>query len=158
MMRAALFAAAIAVSAPPTVAQQSPADPACNPQVADALEAAATQGVETAFAAIRDPEAGIRDPMSILDFSCVANMFDYRLYNIFFDPQRSMSDILGVLNRKICAVAREAYRAAIGRPATPDFIRDIRRLPGVQVRTQRWNLIEDVTGDGDLDRLIVGGG
>lgn len=152
------FLLVLALLATPAAAQSPPADPACDPAVASALEAEAAAGVEAEFLVIRDPERGIREPLSILDFSCISDMFSYRAYDIFFDPGRAMDEIMGLVNRRICSIARDAYRDAIGRPSTPDFIRDIRRLPGAQVRTQRWNLIEDVTGDGDLNRLIIEGG
>lgn len=155
-MRALLVV--LALLAVPAAAQTPPADPACDPDVASALEAEAAAGVEAEFRAIRNPESGIREPQSILDFSCITNMFNYRAYDIFFDPGRAMDEIMGLLNRRLCGLARDAYRNAIGRPSTPDFIRDIRRLPGVQVRPVRWNLLEDVTGDEDLNRLIIEGG
>ena len=149
---------ALALLATPAAASEPPADPACDPAVASALEVEAAAGVEAEFLVIRDPGSGIREPLSILDFSCISDMFDYGVYDIFFDPGRAMDEIMGLVNRRICANARDAYRDAIGRPSTPDFIRDIRRLPGVQVRPRRWNLIEDVTGDEELNRLIIEGG
>lgn len=152
------FLAVLALLAMPAVAQTPPADPACDPDVASALEAEAAAGVEAEFFVIRHPESGIREPLSILDFSCIERLFDYGVYDIFFDPGRAMTDIMGLINRRICSLARDAYRDAIGRPATPDFVRDIRRLPGARVGRQRWNLIDDVTGDEDLNRLIVEGG
>ena len=152
-------ALAVALLAPPAVSQEPPAvDPACSPEVADALEAASASAVEAEFLVIRNPETGIRDPMSILDFSCIGRMFDYSLYNIFFDPGRAMSELLGVVNRQVCSIARNAYRDAIGRPYTPDFIRDIRRLPGVSVPTRRMNILRDMGLDPDLNRTIIQGG
>ena len=149
----AAFAAAAALAAP-AAAQEAPFDPACPPEVATALEASATAGAEGEFLVIRDPENGIRNPMSILDFSCIDRLFDYSLYNIFFDPGRAMNDILGLANRTICRLARDAYREAIGRPKTPSFIRDIRSLPGVSVR-RTWGNILDESGAGDeLTRTI----
>ena len=150
---------AVAILAPPAASQEPPvADPACSPEVATALEAAAADGVESEFLVIRNPETGIRDPMSILDFSCIGRMFDYGIYNIFFDPGRAMSELLGVLNRQVCSIAREAYRDAIGRPYRPDFIHDIRRLPGVSVVPERWNILRDPGLDSDLNRTIIQGG
>ena len=156
------MAFALAIGAPfalswPAAAQESPADPACAPDVAAALEAEAASGASAEILAIRDPAHGIREPMSILDFSCITDMFNYRLYDIFFDPGAAMEDILGLANRRICAAARDAYREAIGRQTTPGFIRDIRRLPGVRVTTDRWRLTDDL-GDRDLERLIIEGG
>ena len=156
-MRALLVALAL-MATPAAANEPPPADPACDPAVASALEAEAAAAVEAEFHTIRHPEAGIREPLSILDFSCLERMFDYSAYNVFFDPGRAMDEILGLLNRRLCAAARDAYRDAIGRPATPDFVRDIRRLPGVRVPRQRWNLLQDVTGDDELNRLIIEGG
>ena len=147
----AVFAAALAC---PAAGQEPPLDPACPPEVAAALETAATSGAEGEFLVIRDPESGIRDPMSILDFSCVDRLFNYGVYNIFFDPGRAMEDILGLINRQVCNLARDAYRNAIGRTRTPSFIRDIRRLPGVSVRRTRWNLLDDIDASDELTRTI----
>lgn len=141
----------------PAGAQEPPADPACHPDVAAALEAEAASGASAEILAIRDPVNGIREPMSILDFSCIADMFNYRLYDIFFDPGAAMEDILGLVNRRICAAARDAYREAIGRQTRPGFIRDIRRLPGVRVTTDRWRLSRELE-DADLGRLVIEGG
>ncbi len=122
--------------------------------MATALESAATAGAEGEFLVIRDPENGIRNPMSILDFSCIDRLFNYSLYNIFFDPGRAMNEILGLADRTICRLAREAYREAIGRPMTPSFIQDIRRIPGVQVRRTWGNILDDVGADDELTRTI----
>ena len=131
-----------------------PPDPACPPAVATALEDAAASGAEGEFLVIRDPAGGIRDPMSILDFSCIDRLFNYSLYNIFFDPGRAMRDILGLANRAVCRIAREAYREAIGRPMTPSFIRDIRQLPGVSVRRTWGNVLDDAGAGDGLARTI----
>ena len=63
-----------------------------------------------------------------------------------------------MLNRQVCSLAREAYRDAIGRPYTPDFIRDIRQLPGVSVPPERRNILRDIGLDSDLNRTIIQGG
>ncbi len=151
-----LFAAlaAAAALAGPAAAQEAPPDPACPPEVATALEAAAGAGAEGEFLVIRNPEDGIRDPMSILDFSCLDHLFNYSLYNIFFDPGRAMNEILGLANRTICRLARQAYREAIGRPMTPSFIRDIRRLPGVSMKRTWGNVLDDAGADDELTRTI----
>lgn len=149
----AALAAAAALSGP-AAAQEAPYDPACAPEVAAALEAAATSGAEGEFLVIRNPQDGIRDPMSILDFSCIDRLFNYSLYNIFFDPGRAMNEILGLANRQICRLAREAYREAIGRPRTPSFIHDIRRIPGVQVRRTWGNILDDAGVGDDIARTI----
>ncbi len=163
-MRALLAVmAAVTALAGAVAAQEAPvgdvpvgdagADPACAPEVATALEAAAAAGAEGEFLVIRDPDAGIRDPLSILDFSCLDRLFNYSLYNIFFDPGRAMKDVLGLANRQICRIARDAYREAIGRPRTPSFIHDIRRLPGVSVR-RTWGNVLDDAGAGEITRTI----
>ena len=154
-MRGPAFLLVTLLALPAAAQEAPPADPACDPGIATALEAEAAAGVEAEFLVIRDPENGIREPLSILDFSCITDMFNYRAYDIFFDPGRAMDQIMGLLNRRLCSIARDAYRDAIGRPWTPDFIRDIRRLPGVRVPTRRWNLLDDVTGGENLNRLIV---
>lgn len=154
-MRTLLAALAVAAALACPAAGQEPAfDPACPPEVASALETAATSAAEGEVAVIRDPSDGIRDPLSILDFSCVDRLFNYGIYNIFFDPGRAMEDILGLVNRTVCNLARDAYRNAIGRQRTPSFIRDIRRLPGTSVRRQRWNLLDEIDPADDLTRTI----
>ena len=152
-----MLALLLALVAGQAAAQAPPADPACHPDVAAALEAEAASGASAEILAIRDPVNGIREPMSILDFSCIGRMFNYRLYDIFFDPGSAMEDILGLVNRRICAAARDAYREAIGRQTTPGFIRDIRRLPGIRVTTDRWRLSRELE-DADLGRLVIEGG
>lgn len=151
LIAALITAAAIAV---PAAAQEAPLDPACAPEVATALEAAATTGAQGEFLVIRDPENGIRNPVSILDFSCIDRLFNYSLYNIFFDPGRAMNEILGLANRTICRLARQAYLEAIGRPMAPSFIRDIRKLPGVSVRRTWGNVLDDLDPDDELTRTI----
>lgn len=152
-----MLAIAIVAFTCQATAQEPPPDPACAPDVAAALEAEAASGASAEILAIRDPAHGIREPMSILDFSCITDMFNYRLYDIFFDPGAAMEDILGLVNRRICAAARNAYRDAIGRQTTPSFIRDIRRLPGVRITTDRWRLRQELE-DADLGRLVIEGG
>ena len=142
--------------AAPAAAQQPPADPACDAQVASALQAAAAAGVEAGFEVVRDPQQGIRNPMSILDFSCIERMFDYRLYNVFFDPGRAMEEIMGIANREVCALARDLYRQYIGRPYRPSEIRRLRRIPGIRVDPERHNLLDDA-GE-ELNRTIYQGG
>ena len=110
----------------------------CAPEVERALIDGARMGVERDVAVLRHPDQGIRDPDSILDFSCLDDLFDFRRFDILFDPGRSMSDLLGLVQRRICAAAREAYRGYVGRPLnaalyTPsggDTAR-IPRLPGL---------------------------
>ena len=154
-MRSHLAALAVAAAlACPAAGQEPPFDPACPPEVASALETAAASAPEGEFLVIRDPSDGIRNPVSILDFSCIDRLFNYGVYNIFFDPGRAMEDILGLVNRTVCKLAHDAYRDAIGRQRTPDFIRDIRRLPGTSVRRTRWNLLDEIDPSDELSRTI----
>ena len=88
----------------------------CAPEVERALIEGARTGVERDVAVLRHPDQGIRDPDSILDFSCLDDLFDFRRFDILFDPGRSMSDLLGLVQRRICAAARQAYRGWLGRP------------------------------------------
>ena len=131
---ALLLAGLLAAAAPAAAEERRWADPDCDPVVETALEDGARRGVEAETAVIRDPEAGIRDPDSILDFSCIADMFDFRVHNVLFDPGRAMSDILGLIQRRACAAARQAYHRYVGRPVDPGLwaARET-RLPGLGV-------------------------
>ena len=53
--------------APPPAALEA----GCDPGIREALAASAARGVEQDLAVIRNPDQGIRDPDSILDFSCL---------------------------------------------------------------------------------------
>ncbi len=104
----------------------------CAPEVERALIEGARMGVERDVAVLRHPDQGIRDPDSILDFSCLDDLFDFRRFDILFDPGRSMSDLLGLVQRRICAAAREAYRGYVGRPLNAAlYTARIPRLPGL---------------------------
>ena len=58
----------------------------CAPEVRQALADSARAGVERDVAILRHPDQGIRDPDSILDFSCLDDLFDFRSFDILFDP------------------------------------------------------------------------
>ena len=104
----------------------------CAPEVERALIEGARIGVERDVAVLRHPDQGIRDPDSILDFSCLDDLFDFRRFDMLFDPGTSMSDLLGLVQRRICAAARDAYRGYLGRPLDSAFYtaRTV-RLPGL---------------------------
>ena len=105
----------------------------CAPEVERALAEGARIGVERDVAVLRHPDQGIRDPDSILDFSCTDDLFDFRRFDILFDPGRGMTDLLGLVQRRICAVAREAYRGYLGRPLDAAlYTARIPRLPGLE--------------------------
>ena len=133
--RAVLLAAAMALvlcSPPATADDRTAGSAACAPEVEQALIEGARTGVERDVAVLRHPDQGIRDPDSILDFSCLDDLFDFRRFDILFDPGRSMSDLLGLVQRRICAAAREAYRGYLGRPLDAAFYTArIPRLPGL---------------------------
>ena len=117
----------------PAMAEEAAASGAeCAPEVERALIEGARIGVERDVAVLRHPDQGIRDPDSILDFSCLDDLFDFRRFDILFDPGRSMADLLGLVQRRICAAAREAYRGYVGRhlDASLYTARSL-RLPGL---------------------------
>ena len=141
----------------------------CAPEVERALIEGARMGVERDVAVLRHPDQGIRDPDSILDFSCLDDLFDFRRFDILFDPGRSMSDLLGLVQRRICAAARQAYRGYLGRPLDSAlYTARTPRLPGLDpVRTmdravhagsaERYRHVPLDQG-APLFRSIVGGG
>ena len=114
----------------------------CAPEVEQALIEGARIGVERDVAVLRHPDQGIRDPDSILDFSCLDDLFDFRRFDMLFDPGESMSDLLGLVQRRICAAAREAYRGYLGRPLDAAlYTARVPRLPGLEaVRTTEWSV------------------
>ena len=145
---------------------------ACAPEVAEALATSAQAGVEADLAVLRHPDQGIRDPDSILDFSCIGNLFDYRAFDILFDPAGALDDILDLARRHVCAAARDAYRRYLGRTLDP-FVYAVpaRRLPGLagpaglDIDWRRRNVLDDIgtgaaagAGDGGLFRDVVGAG
>ena len=136
-------------------------DPACDPGVRQALAESARAGVERDVAIVRHPEQGIRDPDSILDFSCIEDLFDYRSFDILFDPGRDMDDLLGLLQRRVCAVARQAYRRYVGRHLDAAvYTAQATRLPGLGAApTHRTEppRTGDTAGDAARFRNVVGG-
>ena len=201
--RAGVLAAGVLLAlmlwAAPTVAEaQSPAAPppaggaasddpagrassghadACDPVVAEALARSAEAGVEADLAIIRHPDQGIRNPDSIFDFSCIRDLFDYRAFDVLFDPAGALDDILDLARRRLCAVARDAYRRYLGRAFDASvYTVPARRLPGLDPdwRTlvpetlvpetrvpERRNVIDDGAedaGNAELFRGVVEGG
>ena len=155
--------AAPAHAAPPS-AGEAPGGPAgaCDPAVAEALAKSAEAGVEADLAIIRHPDQGIRNPDSIFDFSCITDLFDYRAFDVLFDPAGALDDILDLARRRICAVARDAYRRYLGRALDASvYTVPARRLPGLDLDWRRRNVLEDAgapSGDSELFRDAVGGG
>ena len=142
-------------------------DPSCDPAVAEALARSAEAGVEADLAIIRHPDQGIRNPDSILDFSCIRDLFDYRAFDVLFDPAGALDDILDLARRRICAAARDAYRRYLGRALDASvYTVPARRLPGLDPGwgtrvPERRNVIGDLGAGGtgnELFRNAVGGG
>ena len=142
--RAGLAFAALALLAPalasvpgvsPVLAQAPPPaalEAGCDPGIREALAASAARGVEQDLAVIRNPDQGIRDPDSILDFSCVEDLFNYRAFNVLFDPGRALEEILGLAQRRVCEIARNTYRGYVGRTLNASvYTSRLPRLPGL---------------------------
>lgn len=140
---------------------------ACDPRVAEALAGSAQIGVEADLAIIRHPGQGIRNPDSIFDFSCIWDLFDYRAFDVLFDPAGALDDILDLARRRLCAAARDAYRRYLGRSLDASvYTVPARRLPGLAgpaglgLDWRRRNAVEDVgtaSENGELFRDAVGG-
>ena len=155
--RALLLAGVLALSLNTAEAAGGEGDGAadCAPEVERALIEGARIGVERDVAVLRHPDQGIRDPDSILDFSCLDDLFDFRRFDMLFDPGRSMSDLLGLVQRRICAAARQAYRGYLGRPLDSAlYTARMPRLPGLDpVRSMD---VATHAGSAERFRRIVG--
>ena len=162
--RAVLLAAVLALAlwpAPAAAGGEAPLEAAleadCAPEVQQALADSARAGVERDVTILRDPDQGIRDPDSILDFSCLDDLFDFGRFDILFDPGINIAHLLGLVQRRICAVAREAYRGYVGRPLDDALYtaQDLQRRALEPVRE-----LEDAIRSGGADRFrrIVGDG
>ena len=134
----------------------------CDPAVAEALARSAEAGVEADLAIIRHPGQGIRNPDSIFDFSCIWDLFDYRAFDMLFDPAGALDDVLDLARRRLCAAARDAYRRYLGRALDASvYTVPARRLPGLEPGWRRRNVLEDAgarSGDSELFRGVVEGG
>ena len=166
--RAVLLAAVLALAlwpapaaadgeAPPEAVPEAATEADCAPEVRQALADSARAGVERDVTILRDPDQGIREPDSILDFSCLDDLFDFGRFDILFDPGISMAHLLGLVQRRICALAREAYRNYVGRPLDDALYtaRDFQRRAWEPVRE-----VEDTIRSGGAERFrrIVGDG
>ena len=150
---AAVVAVGIASSAGiKDAATQDAGDGACDPEIREGLMESASAGVQGDLAIIRDPDQGIRSPDSILDLSCLEELFDFGGFDVFYDPGASMQDLMGLLERQVCTVARNAYRGYVGRSLdTSALAWDLERLPGVEVDTRRRHFLREPVRGGDLD-------
>ena len=166
--RTALPLAAVVLVAglgmPPAAAQTPPpaagaADMGCDPGIRQALAASARRGVEQELVVIRNPDQGIRHPDSILDFSCLEDLFNYRAFNVLFDPGRALEEILGLAQRRVCEIARNAYRDYVGRALDATvYTSRLPRLPGLDIDGRYGNILRDSGVKAERFRGIVGGG
>ena len=136
-------------------AQQPWKNPDCDPEVEKALVAGAERGIRNDLVTIRDPQQGIRNPDSILDFSCVERLFDYRGVNLHVDPR----SLLDILKRRVCGVARDAYRRYVGRTLDATvLVQDAPRLPGLSYRAVPGNAPSPSSQrDAEILRNLLGG-
>ena len=137
----------------------------CDPAVREALVASAARGVEEDLVIIRNPDQGIRDPDSILDFSCLEDLFNYRAFNVLFDPGRALEEILGLAQRRVCEIARNAYRGYVGRTLDATVytsrlprLPGLHRLPGLDTDGHYGNVLRDSGVKAERFRDVVGGG
>ena len=175
--RAGLALAALALLAPvlasvpgvsPVLAQAPPPaalEAGCDPGIREALAASAARGVEQDLAVIRNPDQGIRDPDSILDFSCLEDLFNYRAFNVLFDPGRALEEILGLAQRRVCEIARNTYRGYVGRTLDASVytsrlprLPGLHRLPGLDTDARNGNILQDSGVNAERFRSILGGG
>ena len=105
------------LAAPATMAS----DPACDPLVREALAIRAKTGAEADMALIRHPASGVREPLSIVDFSCGPDLFGYQPFDIFFDPGHAMADIFGLGGALVCKAAARAWEAGLARRLPVDL-------------------------------------
>ena len=154
--RSALIAAVLVLALwpAPAMTEDGAANGAeCAPEVERALAEGARIGVERDVAVLRHADQGIRDPDSILDFSCLDDLFDFRRFDILFDPGRGMADLLGLVQRRICAAAREAYRGYVGRHLDASlYTAHSLRLPGLDPAGNSQRAIR--AGNAERDRGV----
>ena len=160
---AGLALAALALLAPVLVPGVSPAlaqapppaalEAGCDPGIREALAASAARGVEQDLAVIRNPDQGIRDPDSILDFSCLEDFFNYRAFNVLFDPGRALEELLGLAQRRVCEIARNTYRGYVGRTLDASVytsrvprLPGLHRLPGLDTDARNGNVLQQQRG------------
>ncbi len=159
----AALLALLLISAGPAAAQDAPGTPPsgpadCDPRVAEALVDAAEAGVQADFQVIRHSDQGIRKPDSILDLSCVWDMFDYRGFNILHDPGAALDRILNLARKRICSEARDVYNRHVGRSLDARvFAGPVHDIPGTRTTTVRGNVLEDAGIERERFRRLFGG-
>lgn len=156
---ASMLAACLALAGP-VASQDAPGAPHadCDPRVAEALVDAAEAGVQADFQVIRHSGQGIRRPDSILDLSCVWDMFDYRGFNILHDPGAALDRILNLARRRVCSEAHDVYNRHVGRSLDARvFSGPVRDIPGARTVTVRGNVLEDAGIERERFRRLFGG-
>ena len=144
-----LIAGALLLGVEAGKAQGPPGD-ACDPEIRQGLMENAAAGVQGDLAVIRNPDQGIRNPDSILDLSCLEELFDFGGFDLFYDPGASMQDLLGLLQRQVCAVARNAYGGYLGRTLDVGAMAwELERVPGVDVDRRQRNFLHEPVRAGD---------
>ena len=163
-LAAASALAAWLVLAVPAAAQDAAGAPSpsgaadCDPRVAEALVDAAEAGVQADFQVIRHSDQGIRKPDSILDLSCVWDMFDYRGFNILYDPGEALDSILNLARRRVCSEANDVYSRHVGRSLDAGvFSRPVYDVPGARTTTVRGNVLGDAGIERERFRRLFGG-
>ena len=128
----------------------------CDPGIREALAASAARGVEQDLAVIRNPDQGIRDPDSILDFSCLDDLFNYRAFNVLFDPGRALEEILGLAQRRVCEIARNTYRGYVGRTLDASVYTSRQpRLPGLDTDARNGNILRDSGANAERFHALI---
>ena len=132
------------------------------PGFARRWRSSAARGVEQDLAVIRNPDQGIRDPDSILDFSCLEDLFNYRAFNVLFDPGRALEELLGLAQRRVCEIARNTYRGYVGRTLDASVytsrvprLPGLHRLPGLDTDARNGNVLQDSGVNAERFRGIV---
>ena len=78
------------------------------------------------------------------------------------DPAGALDDILDLARRRLCAVARDAYRRYLGRALDASvYTVPARRLPGLDLDWERRNVLDEMRAsdaDAELFRGVVEGG
>ena len=129
------------LAASPSLAQEHL--PGCAPEVHEALVTRAEVGVARQVSIVRHPDQGIRDPDSIFALSCIDDLFNYRHFNVHFDPGAALEEILDLVKDRICAVSREAYGRYVGRRLDSRvYASRVPRLPGLDVSYEGGNLLD----------------
>jgi len=161
---AAAFAVTLAMSGV-LFAQDAPGparewvNPDRDPKVAEALVTAAETGAQADLAVIRHEDQGIRKPDSILDLSCIWDMFDYRGFDILYNPGDALDRILNLARRRICSEARSVYNRHIGRSLDAGvFAGPVWRVPGASTRMVYGNTLQDAGIERERFRRLFGGG